>query len=151
LSLIDIEAPTLKSPNPKARVVAIPPDLPVDDLNTPALFAKCVGHSFNIISRNGDRVELAVGEMAGEAPHMHSIWIEEAYTDLAFAQLRLSSKMLRFVIDAVQFRIAAFTAIIDDPQASEDEIADASNDRGLLFAALAYMEDVQAEHEADQV
>jgi hypothetical protein len=141
-------ARSLANPNSKARVVAIPPNLPVDDMNTPALFAKCVGHSFDIIGRDENRIELAVGEMVGEAPHMHSIWIEEAYTDLAFAELRLSSKMLRFVIDAVQFRIAAFAATIDDPQASEDEVADASNDRSLLTAALAYMEDVQAEHEA---
>lgn len=123
----------------QARVIAMPPGLPIDDLNTPDLFADCVGQSFDIIGRNGNLVELAVGAVWGEAPHMHSIWIEEQYTDLSFAQLRLSDKMLRFVIDAVEFRIAAFSRVIEDPATSEDDVADAGNDRGLLMAARDYM------------
>jgi hypothetical protein len=123
----------------QARVIAVPPDLPVDDLNTPDLFVKCLGQSFDIIGHNGDLVELAVGELRGEAPHMHSIWIETHYTDLSFTQLRLSDKMLRFVIEAVEFRIAAFTRDINDPAMSEDDVSDASNDRALLMAARAYL------------
>jgi hypothetical protein len=123
----------------QARVIAVPPNLPMDDLNTPDLFAKCLGQSFDIIGRNGDLVELAVGAVRGEAPHMHSIWIETHYTDLSFTPLRLSGKMLRFVIEAVEFRIAAFTRDIDDPAMSEDDVSDASNDRALLMAARAYL------------
>jgi hypothetical protein len=123
----------------QARVIAVPPSLPMDDLNTLDLFAKCVGQSFDIIGRNGDLVELAVGAVRGEAPHMHSIWIETRYTDLSFTPLRLSDKMLRFVIEAVEFRIAAFTRDIDDPAMGEDDVSDASNDRALLTAARAYL------------
>jgi hypothetical protein len=123
----------------QVRVIAVPPGLPVDDLNTPDLFAACVGNSFDVIGRNGNMVELAVGAVRGEAPHMHSIWIELQYTDLSFAQLRLSDKMLRFVIEAVEFRIAALTRDIEDPATSEDDTADAGNDRGLLMAARNYL------------
>ncbi len=129
----------MSEPKEQARVIGVPPGLPVDDLNTPELFAACVGHSFDVIGRNGDRLELAVGAVRGDAPHMHSIWIEECYTDLSFPQLRLSQKMLLFVIDAVEFRINAFTQICDDPAASEDDVSDASNDRMLLIAARDYL------------
>jgi hypothetical protein len=61
-------------------VIAIPPDLPHDDLNTPELFAKCLGHSFEVVGRHGDLLELAVGRVMGVAPYLHSIWIEEKYT-----------------------------------------------------------------------
>jgi hypothetical protein len=129
----------MSAPREQARVIAIPPGLPIDDLNTPDLFAKCVGQSFDIIGRNGDLVELAVGAIRSEAPHIHSIWIEAQYTDLSFAQLRLSDKMLRFVIEAVEFRIAAFTRDINDPATNEDDAADAGNDRALLLAARDYL------------
>ena len=65
----------------RVRVIASPPELPVDDLDTPALFAKCVGKTFSVIGSNGDWLELAVGEVLGVAPFMHSIWIEPQYTD----------------------------------------------------------------------
>ena len=123
----------------ETRVIAIPPGLPDDDLGTPELFAACIGQSFEVIGRNGNLVELAVGAVRGQAPYMQSIWIEEQFTDLSFAQLRLSSKMLRFVIEAVEFRIAAFTRKIEDPATSEDDAADASNDRRLLMAAREYL------------
>lgn len=119
----------------KIRVIAIPPNLPIDDLGTPALFEKCLGLSFDMIGHNGDLVELAVGAVMGEAPHMHSIWIEKDYTDFGFPQFRLSSKMLRFVIEAVDYRIDTYSRMIDDPASGEDDIADAVNDRALLIAA----------------
>jgi hypothetical protein len=131
----------MSQPIEKARVIAVPPNLPVDDLNTPDLFAKCFGQSFDIIGRNGNLVELAVGAVRGEAPHMHSIWIEAHYTDLSFTQLRLSDKMLLFIIEAIEFRIAAFTRDIDDPAMGEDDVSDASNDRALLMAARTYLKD----------
>ncbi len=125
----------------QARVIAVPPNLPMDDLNTAELFVACIGHSFEVIGRTRDRVELAVGAMRGQAPYMHSIWIEEEYTDLSFAQIRLSSKMLLFVIEAINFRIAAFTQVCDDSAASENDVADASNDRMLLIAARDYLQE----------
>jgi hypothetical protein len=60
----------------------IPPDLPQDDLNTPELFTKCLGRSFEPIGRNGELLELAVGEVMGVSPYLHSIWIEEKYTEI---------------------------------------------------------------------
>jgi hypothetical protein len=66
----------------RVRVIAIPPDLPQDDLNTPELFAKCLGQSFETIGRNGELLELAVGEVIGVASYFHSIWIEEKYTEI---------------------------------------------------------------------
>jgi hypothetical protein len=125
----------------RVRVIAVPPGLPNDDLGTPDLFAACVGKSFDVIGRRGDLVELAVGEVAGAQDFVHSIWIEESYTDLSFTQLRLSDKMLRFVIDAVEFRIAAYARDIADPVTSEDDAADAGNDRMLLNAALDYLKE----------
>jgi hypothetical protein len=119
------------------------------------MIAACLGHSFDIVGRKGNLVELAVGHMRGDAPYMHSIWIEEAFTDLSFPQFRLSPKMLRFVIDAIAFRIAAFTQEIEHasiaarfdvlPEAAEsreNQVADASNDRALLIAAQDYLQDV---------
>jgi hypothetical protein len=125
----------------RVRVIAVPPSLPNDDLGTPDLFAACVGKSFDVIGRKGDLVELAVGEVAGVEDFVHSIWIEESYTDLSFTQLRLSDKMLRFVIDAVEFRIAAYARDIADPVTSENDAADAGNDRMLLNAALDYLKE----------
>jgi hypothetical protein len=123
----------------RVRVTAVPPGLPLDDLATPNVFALCVGKSFDVIGRNGELLELAVGEVMGVAPSMHSIWIEPQFTDAVFTSLRLSDKMLLFVIEAVEFRIAAFAAEIEDPQSSEDAVADAGNDRMLLLSALAYL------------
>jgi hypothetical protein len=67
----------------RVRITTIPPGLPQDDLNTPALFAKCLGRSFDVVGRNGDLLELAVGEVLGVAPCMHSIWIEAEYTEIS--------------------------------------------------------------------
>jgi hypothetical protein len=67
----------------RVRVTGIPPDLPQDDLKTPELFTKCLGRSFEIIGNNGELLELAVGEVMGVAPYLHSIWIEEQYTEIA--------------------------------------------------------------------
>jgi hypothetical protein len=61
----------------------IPTGLPQDDLNTHDLFVKCLGHSFEVISRNNELLELAVGEMVGVASYIHSIWIEERYTEIS--------------------------------------------------------------------
>lgn len=86
------------------RVTAIPPGLPHDDVDTPGVFAKCVGKSFEVTGRNGELLELAVGEVMGVAPAMHSIWIEPHYTD-ALLPSYVSRRKLWFVIDSVEFRI----------------------------------------------
>jgi hypothetical protein len=67
----------------RVRVTMTPPGLPQDDLNTPDLFAKCLGHSFEVVGRHGDLLELWVGEVMGVAPYIHSIWIEEKYTEIS--------------------------------------------------------------------
>ncbi len=127
------------APPIRARVIGVPPGLPVDDLDTQGLFEACLGKSFDVIGRIGDLIELAVGEMRGKAPHIHSIWIEEDYTDLSFGQFRMSDKMLLFVIEAIEYRIAAYTCTIEDPATSEDDASDASNDRGVLMTAREYL------------
>jgi hypothetical protein len=67
----------------RVRITIIPPGLPQNDLNTPELFAKCLGRSFDVAGRSGELLELAVGEVLGVAPYLHSIWIEEQYTEIA--------------------------------------------------------------------
>jgi hypothetical protein len=67
----------------RVRITTIPPGLPQDNLNTPALFEKCLGRSFEVVGRNGELLELAVGEVLGVASYLHSIWIEERYTEIA--------------------------------------------------------------------
>ncbi len=73
----------MNTPNQHVRVIAIPPGLPQDDLNTPELFARCLGHCFEAIDRRDDLLELAVGEVLGVAPYIHSIWIETRYTEMS--------------------------------------------------------------------
>jgi hypothetical protein len=47
-------------------------------------------------------------------------------------KLELPAKMLRFLIEAVEFRIAAYARDIAEKALSEDEISDISNDAVLL-------------------
>jgi hypothetical protein len=54
-------------------------------------------------------------------------------------KLELSAKMLRFVIDAVEERIAGYRRALEDASLSEDELADIGNDRMLLTSAVDYL------------
>jgi hypothetical protein len=54
-------------------------------------------------------------------------------------KLELSAKMLRFVIDAVEERIAGYSRALEDASLSEDELADIGNDRMLLMSAVDYL------------
>jgi hypothetical protein len=53
-------------------------------------------------------------------------------------KLELSGKMLTFTIEAIECRIAAYDRDIANPAAHEDDVADMSNDRMVLRAALDY-------------
>jgi hypothetical protein len=119
------------------RVTAIPPDLPRDDLQTRNLFAFCVGHSFEVQSERDGLLELHVGAVLGVAPYLHSIWIEPYHTDDAQMNLKLSGKMAHFLLEAVEFRVAAYRTDIDNPQTSENDCADMSNDSALLMCIVA--------------
>jgi hypothetical protein len=119
----------------QVRVIAIPPGLPDDDLQTRAVFEKCIGQTFEVVGEQDDLLELEVGAVMGVEPHIHSIWIEEAYTDASLIEVRLSGKMLGFVIEAIEYRIAGYNRAMDDPTISEDDLADMSNDRAVLRAA----------------
>jgi hypothetical protein len=44
----------MNTSNQLVRVTVIPPGLPQDALNTHELFAKCLGHSFEMVDRNGN-------------------------------------------------------------------------------------------------
>jgi len=73
-----------------ARLVGIPPNLPEDDeeLQTRALFEKCLGQSFVIAaveSFEGVPFPLArtdLGQVIGKEPWEHTIWVEREYLDL---------------------------------------------------------------------
>jgi hypothetical protein len=56
-------------------ITGIPSTLP-DGMGTRELFAKCLGRTFAIVGFDNGLVELQVGEVLGEPPYMHSIWIE---------------------------------------------------------------------------
>jgi hypothetical protein len=54
-------------------------------------------------------------------------------------KLELPAKMLRFVIDAVEHRIAAYSRDLAEAILSDDELADIGNDRMVLMSALNYL------------
>ena len=66
----------------RVEVVAIPEALP-EDMETRALFMRCLGRHFPIADLKGRLVELEVGEVVQEPSYMHSIWIEQDYVRLA--------------------------------------------------------------------
>ncbi|WP_338694170.1 MULTISPECIES: hypothetical protein [unclassified Bradyrhizobium] len=59
----------------RVEVVAVPEALP-EDMETRALFMRCLGRHFPVVDLKGDLVELEVGEVLEEPSYMHSIWIE---------------------------------------------------------------------------
>jgi hypothetical protein len=73
----------------KIRIVKLPSSL-VDDeeLQTKSLFKLCFGRVFPIVGimpvveTGGELLELQVGEVLGESPFMHSIWIESELVEL---------------------------------------------------------------------
>ena len=67
----------------KVEVVAVRADLPDGDLQTCHLFENCVGRVFPIVGFQGHLLELEVGEVVGEQPYMHSIWIEREHVKRA--------------------------------------------------------------------
>ena len=66
----------------KVRIVTIPPVLPDGDIRTKSLFEECLGRTFPIVGFQDHLLELEVGEARGEAPSMHSIWIEPDHVEL---------------------------------------------------------------------
>jgi hypothetical protein len=129
-------------PRPKVRVTAVPPNLPAENQT---LFEDCVGKTFDLIEQRGEMLELWVGQVMGVAPHLHSIWIEAAYTDRNLIELRLSAKMLHFVIESLELQIVQNTNAINGGELSEDDLADMSNDTALLRVIL---EDLAQKREA---
>jgi hypothetical protein len=65
----------------KVRVLKAPPILPEGELNTREVFARCVGKIFPIVGFQNNLLELEVGEVMGEPPYMHSIWIEPEFVE----------------------------------------------------------------------
>jgi len=66
----------------EVEIVTIPADLPKDNLETRSLFEKCIGRTFPIVGFQDHLLELEVGEVLGEEPYMHSIWIEPEHVKL---------------------------------------------------------------------
>ncbi len=67
------------------RVIKIPGGLPDDDLRTRLVFERCLGRVFPVVGLQGGLLELDVGEVMGEKPYMHSIWIEPGFVEPAAA------------------------------------------------------------------
>jgi hypothetical protein len=65
----------------KIRVIGVPPVLPEGGMNTRSLFEACVGRIFPIVGFNEHLLELEVGEIRGQLPCMHSIWIEREFVE----------------------------------------------------------------------
>jgi hypothetical protein len=123
-------------PRPKVRVTAVPPNLPAENQT---LFEDCIGKTFDVIEQRGEILELWVGQAMGVAPHLHSIWIETAYTDRSLIELRVSAKMLRFTIESLELQIAQNKQTMTSGKLSEDDLADISNDTALLRVMLEDM------------
>jgi hypothetical protein len=130
-------------PRPKVRVTAVPPNLPAE---TQTLFEDCVGKTFDLIEQRGEMLELWVGQVIGVAPHLHSIWIETICTDRSLIQLRVSAKMLHFMIESLELQIAQNTQTMTNGKMSEDDLADMSNDTALLRVMLEYMNQKREAH-----
>jgi hypothetical protein len=130
-------------PRPKVRVTAVPPNLPAENQT---LFENCVGKTFDLIEQRGEMLELWVGQVIGVAPHLHSIWIETAYTDRSLIELRVSAKMLHFMIESLELQIAQNTNAMTGGTLSEDDLADMSNDTELLRVILTYMNQKREAH-----
>jgi hypothetical protein len=65
----------------RVRVVALPPSLP-DGMGTRDLFQRCQNNVFPIVGFQGRLIQIEVGEILGEPPYMHSIWIEPEFIEV---------------------------------------------------------------------
>lgn len=65
-------------------------------------------------------------------------------------KFELSDKMMRFMIEAIDFRIAAHQAHIASGALDEDSVADASNDSALLRSMVGYLRRREAEWAATE-
>jgi hypothetical protein len=61
-------------------------------------------------------------------------------------QLELPSKFVRFIIEAVEYRIASYERGIADPDVHEDDRADMGNDKALLQCAAEYLREKHQKH-----
>jgi hypothetical protein len=91
-------------------------------------------------------LELWVGQVIGVAPHLHSIWIETTYTDRSLIQLRVSAKMLHFMIESLELQTAQNTSAMTSGTLTEDDLSDMSNDTELLRVILTYMNQKREAH-----
>ncbi len=75
----------------KVRVIGIPGGLPDNDMQTKRIFELCLGRILPIEDIKQVEglpyplIELLVGDVVGEPAHMHSIWIEPEFVELAEA------------------------------------------------------------------
>jgi hypothetical protein len=66
----------------KVRILTIPSDLPEGEIHMKSLFEKSVGRILTIVGFQEHLLELHVGEIRDEAPHMQCIWIEPEHVEL---------------------------------------------------------------------
>ena len=73
----------------KVKLIGIPPDTRKDDeLQTRALFEKCLGETFTVAGLETveglpyQLVRLDVGHVLGKAPYLETIWVEPEYLQL---------------------------------------------------------------------
>jgi hypothetical protein len=90
------------------------------------LFGRCLA---GIRGKNFSDVAIELGSANKEAQGM--------------IKLELSAKMLRFVIEAVEERIAGYSHALEDATLSENELADIGNDWMVLRSAVDYLKQVE--------
>jgi hypothetical protein len=79
------------------RVVEIPPDVPryeklpsAEEMQTQAVFNRCLGRAFRIEAFDEERIELLVGAVMKRPAYEHTIFLEPKFVELA---RRLKSKV----------------------------------------------------------
>ncbi|MFY9843640.1 MAG: hypothetical protein WA718_05610 [Terriglobales bacterium] len=77
----------------KVRLIGIPPDAHDDEeLATRTLFEKCLGRTFTVAGFETVEglpyrlVQLDVGHILGQDPHLQTIWVEPEYLQLETSQ-----------------------------------------------------------------
>jgi hypothetical protein len=72
----------------RVRVIGVPAGLGDNAISTKEVLERCVGRIFSIVNvkfleeTQQQLFELEVGEVVGEPPYMHSIWIEPEFVEL---------------------------------------------------------------------
>jgi hypothetical protein len=62
---------------------------------------------------------------------------------ILMAMMNLSPKAVRFLVEALEFRIAAYQTQLDAPELNEDEASEITNDMMFLESLLQELKEMQ--------